>query len=65
MVLVLRESFGNTLKEDNKVYYCIYDANANKYTYNQMCIEPNKREQMKQEVSQVILEELWNILTKN
>lgn len=63
--LVLQENFGNSLKEDNKVYYCIYDANANKYTYKQIYIEPRAREQMKQEVSQIILEELWNILTKN
>ena len=62
---MLQENFGNSLKEDNKVYYCIYDADANKYMHNQICIEPSKREQMKQEVSQVILEELWNILTKN
>ncbi len=32
---------------------------------NQICIEPKPREQMKQKVSQIILEELWNILTKN
>ena len=65
MVSVLPENFGNSLKEENKVYYCIYDKQSNKYTLNQICIEPKQREQMKQEVSQIILEELWNILTKN
>ena len=64
-VLELQENYGNSLKEDNNVYYCIYDVNANKYMCNQICLEPRKREQMKQEVSQIILEELWNILTKN
>lgn len=65
MALVLPENFGNSLKEENKVYYGIYDKQTNKYTFNQICIEPKQREQMKQETSQIILEELWNILTKN
>lgn len=65
MELVLLENFGNSHKEENKVYYCIYDKSINLYTCNEICVEPNYRKQMKQEVSQIILEELWNILTKN
>ena len=65
MELELQENFGNTLKEDNKVYYCIYDKTANKYICGGICIEPNERKQMKQQISQIILEELWNILMRN
>lgn len=62
---MLPENFGNSSKEENKVYYCIYNKDTDTYTCSKIFIEPNYRKQMKQELSQIILEELWNILTTN
>lgn len=56
---------GNSLKENNKVFYCIYDSLNNIIIENQIFVEPNKRKIMKAYVANVVLEELWNILMKN
>lgn len=56
---------GNSLKENNKVFYCIYDSLNNIIIENQILVEPNKRKIMKAYVANVVLEELWNILMKN
>lgn len=65
MELALQVNFGNDSKEDNKVYYCIYEKDTNIYINNQICIEPMPREKMKREIAQTIWRDLWNILTKN
>ena len=56
---------GNSLKENNKVFYCIYDSLNNMISENQILVEPNKREIMKAYVANIVLEDLWNILMKN
>lgn len=56
---------GNSLKENNKVFYCIYDSLNNIISENQILVEPNKREIMKAYVANIVLEDLWNILMKN
>lgn len=55
----------NKTKADNKVYYSIYDKNNDLCINNTLLIEPSDRDKMKQEIAYNILEELWNILTKN
>ncbi len=55
---------GNNSKEKNKVYYCIYEKDTDIYYLGEIFIAPKERKQMKQDVSQKILEELWNILMK-
>ena len=56
---------GNSLKENNKVFYCIYDSLNNIISENQILVEPNKRKIMKAYVANIVLEDLWNILMKN
>ena len=56
---------GNAKKEDNKVYYSIYDKENDKYICNVLNVEPCKRNKMKEYVAKSVMEELWNILMKN
>lgn len=56
---------GNSVKEENKVYYSIYDSINNKLTNNIILVEPENREKMKAYVANIVLEDLWNILIKS
>lgn len=56
---------GNSLKEENKVYYSIYNLSKNQVTENTILVEPENREKMKSYVANKVLEDLWNILMKN
>ena len=56
---------GNSLKEENKVYYSIYNLSKNQVTENTILVEPENREKMKSYVANKVLEDLWNILIKN
>lgn len=55
----------NLKQEENKVYYCIYDKDNHETICNMITVEQKNREEMKECVAKNILEELWNILTKN
>ena len=55
----------NSKKEENKVYYSIYDSINNNYFDGIIFVAPDKREQMKDFIAKKVLEDLWNILTKN
>ena len=65
MELVLLGELANLNKEDNKVYFAIYNKDSNLIFEHNILVEPNEREKMKRFVSDIVLEELWNILTKN
>ena len=51
--------------ENNIVYYSIYNKEKNEYTSKKILINKDTRDNMKKEVSNKVLEDLWNILTKN
>lgn len=56
----------NPKKEENKVYYSIYNTDNNKTIINRfLFVEPNDRDKMKDDISNNVLEDLWNILMKN
>lgn len=55
----------NSKKEDNKVYYAIYDIKRSQFYENVILVKPEVRNNMKVYVANKVLEELWNILTKN
>ena len=55
----------NLNKEENKVYYSIYNTDINKIINRVLYVEPNDREKMKDDISNNVLEDLWNILMKN
>ena len=65
MEQALRGELAKLNKEDNKVYYSIYNKDFNCIFEHTILVEQNDREKMKSFVADNVLEELWNILTKN
>ena len=65
MELVLLGELANVTKEDNKVYYSIYNKDSNFVLEKTIMVEPNNREIMKESVANNVLEDLWNTLIKN
>ena len=55
----------NLKKEENKVYYSIYNSNNNDSFEGVIFVAPDDREKMKEIISKTVLEDLWNILIKN
>ena len=55
----------NSKKNENKVYYCIFNKETNQYYEDILLVEPENREKMKSFIANKVWEELWNILTKN
>ena len=56
---------GEDLNKDYKVYYSIYDKENDCCSYQVLNIKPDIREKQKEYISNIVLEDLWNIITKN
>ena len=55
----------NKKREENKVYFAIFDRDNNSFIEKVLLLNPDEREKMKEVISNAVWEELWNILTIN
>lgn len=55
---------GNTDKNENKVYYSIYNSDTNKYITKEIVIEQNKRNKMKDKVAEEVFNDILEELNE-